>query len=465
MRTINASREMPCREAKRQRLDQSTIATEQPDSKYQWKQFGGSWSRKFDPVEETVHFMTVASPLLQWVITVGATVQNTALIGDVKTAWIALRNAYPVVGATITDTGLQYKVPDSEEELQKWVEETVICDRSGSSAQDLALSTVAPSGSRAAEIWFLPTTNEVFLMIRHEICDGVGSLILLNSFLELLNKGSVVEFAEFGREHTRLSTPITQIMKAEEPFTFQKKRANRMAEKYTRKRALSLRTEPQTASTTSKFQRTEYVFTKEETSNIIRACKENDITITHAATAAAAQAILEHSGKDSGPFATIYHVNMRDMLPEQYKRAIGNLFTTAFETIEISKSSNLLDLSEKMERIITSWKHKKNNVSYSNFLPEILIKTVIAAATEGTEFPAIVAPISLGVVEKYLTEPMIDFWFNLSTAGSGSCMYIYTAKERLRFVYCFDSAFHKLEGMQKFVKTTVGYFNEGLELV
>ncbi|KAK6533661.1 hypothetical protein TWF694_002594 [Orbilia ellipsospora] len=441
------------------------IEEQQSHSKWEQKNHG-VWERTFDPIEQTVNFMAVASPSkLQFVITVGAILRDPIHVKELQNAWLALRYVYPVVGSTITDTGLRYQVPKSERELQHWVDETTKIEKTDLSPQEVALSAVAPKDSRGAEIWVLPRTNELFLLIRHEICDGVGSLILLNKFLELLRENKQFGLTDFGHEHTNLSEPISKIMKTGLPTERQRKQVDEMATEFVSQRALGLQTKPLDPNPVPKSGRIEHTFGQAETASILAACKVNGITITHAATAAAAIAILEHSGEQSGRFCTVCHVNMRELLPTEYNRALGNLFTTAFSSIPVSKSSELIGVSEQVKQVYNWWKYNKDNCACSTLMPDIVIDSLTAAFTAGVNIPAVMAPIPLGVVEKKITEQVEDFWFNLTVSGGGSCMYIYTVKDRLRFVYCYDAIFHEDNSIKEFNTTVIEHLMRGLELV
>ncbi|KAF3910406.1 hypothetical protein ABW20_dc0103759 [Dactylellina cionopaga] len=441
------------------------------ESKFQWRETApGQWVRDYDPIEKTLHWIAVASPLMvQYVVTVGATLTESVTIEKVKDAWLALRYDHPVLACTIpsTGSGLQYQAVNSEG-LKEWVEATVKIDYSGKSAQKVGLAAAVPDASRGAELFFLPKRNEVFLALRHEICDGVGSLLLLNNLLKALRKDKPALSLEFGSEYTRLSAPITQISRSENPSADSIAQGHQMAEKYMNRRALSLTPKPLDLSgSPPQLKRIEHSFTEAETAKILKACKQRDITITHAATAVCAQTLLERSGETSGSFCTVCNINMRDLLPPPYngpEGCVANLFTTIFPAIQVSKSSSLVSLSRHVKQVYNWWKFKKDNIECAAAMPKIIEDSYVGAFANGIIPPTLYVPISLGLVETYVKEPMKDFWFNLSLSGDVVCLYVYTTKKRLRFVYCYNSAFHDEESIRELGQITRRYLNKGLNI-
>ncbi|KAK6498404.1 hypothetical protein TWF481_010995 [Arthrobotrys musiformis] len=435
------------------------------ESKIHWKEVSpGNWARDFDPVEKTLNLLTFGSPLLiQYIISIGAVLPEKRSLEEVKDAWAALRYFHPVIGCTITTTGFEYQVP-TEEGIRKWVEDTVVVDNSGKPGRELLLSAVAPKNG-ASELHFMPDRNEICLLLRHEVVDGIGSLILLNQYLKMLRQGTKV--SKFGDEPALLTPSITEILKAEEPSAAAIEEAHRIRDNYTKKRAIGLKTKPLDPAAPVTFQQVEHEFSEAETSAIIRACKERGITVIHATNAAMALAILENSGETSGNYCGVGPVSMRDLLPAPYNTpegGVGNLITAIFPMLEVSTSSEFLDLAEQISELYSWWKYKPDNVQCISALPDLLAEGFAMAAALGIEVPATVATISLGIIEKHVTEPVQDFWFNLGFSVSTSAMYVYTSKGRLRFALCYSSAFHDTKGMEGVVDRTVHYLNRGLAL-
>ncbi|KAF3316983.1 hypothetical protein TWF173_000988 [Orbilia oligospora] len=390
-----------------------------------WREISArKWARDFDPLEKTQNRLSMASPsMLQIVITVGATLPESEVIGDIKDAWIALRYAHPMIGCTITTTGLEYEVPNAEE-LQKWVDETLIYDNSGRSGKEL-LSEKVLANAPAARLFFMPDRREIFIILRHDITDGTGSLILLNHLLKILRQEKDVP--RFGDEPTRLTPSLTEIMHAENPSIDATKEAQLVKEKYTRQRAMSLTTKPNQSNTSGNPMDYVHEFSEEETSTILKACKERGITIINVSNAAMAKTLLELSGEESGRFCSLGAINLRDVLPAPYntpERGVGSFAIPTFPAFPVTTSSNFLELAKRVEGLHNYWKYKKDTIECIGALPELVEEGFTTAAKHDITVPSIVAVISLGIVEKYLSEPVQDFWFNVRFAMSMSCIVI-----------------------------------------
>lgn len=435
-------------------------------SRYHWKETAKSqWTRPYDAVETVIHFMTVVNPdLLQWVISVGATLPEKDLsLQQIRNAWLSLRHEYPAIACTILNDGYLYEVP-TEDALHEWLNDTILEDSSGRTAEEIGLSSTALAAHHAAHLFYLPDTRQIFMLLRHEVVDGVGSVILLNCLLEKIRQ-NIKEAPTFGEEWKRLHRPIAEIMGQEEATANNEAEAYELAEKYMQSRALSMKVKLQDPKERPMYKRFEYSFDEKETERILRACKEKGVTATNASIAATAQALLEWSGEISGPFCTVCNVNMRDLFPEphsQAKHPHGNYISTLFPAIAVSRSTSFLDLAETAREAVHGWKYKKDNVACGHLMPKIIVDSFTQAIVQGVEVPALMVPISLGLIERYVKEPMDDFWFNNGMTGNASCKYSYTAKGRLRFVYVWCSSFFDDTTMQEFNEVCVRYMREGL---
>ncbi|KAF3135227.1 hypothetical protein TWF703_006141 [Orbilia oligospora] len=434
-------------------------------SKISWREISaGKWARDFDPIEKTQNHLSLASPsMLQLAITVGATLPESEVIGDIKDAWIGLRYAHPMIGCTITTTGLEYEVPNAEE-LQKWADETVIYDNSGRSGKDLLLEKVS-ANAPAARLFFMPHRREIVIVLRHDMTDGMGSLILLNRLIKILRQEKDVP--RFGDEPTRLTPSLSEIMHAENPSIDATKEAHLVKENFTKLRAMSLKTNPNQSNMLGNLPNYVHEFSEEETSTILKACKERGITIINVSNAAMAKTLLELSGEESGRFCSIGAVNLRDVLPAPYntpERGVGNLSIPTFPAFPVTTSSNFLELARRVEGLHSYWKYKKNAIECIGALPELVEEGFTTAVKNGITVPSIVAVISLGIIEKYLSEPVQDFLFNVRFAMSTCAMYVYTSGSRLKFLLCYNSGFHEKQSIKVLVDTAVRHVYQGLAL-
>ncbi|EPS39829.1 hypothetical protein H072_6264 [Dactylellina haptotyla CBS 200.50] len=216
----------------------------------------------------------------------------------------------------------------TEAELEKWVEETVRIDRPGKGGREVALEAPAPGTAR---LYFLPLRNGIFVQVHHALIDGVGSMMILNYFLKALRDAKNPQ--KFGDGPVRLAPSPTRVRNAEIPSQDAMNKGNKLL--------INMVT-----------------FSESDSWTIIKACKAQCLTPTHAVTAAAAQALLEHTGVESGNFTSFFNVNMRPLLPEPYNTyAPATFFTPGFSVIPASTSTDFLDLAERV-------KHEYNGIGY-----------------------------------------------------------------------------------------------------
>ncbi|KAF3290051.1 hypothetical protein TWF132_007247 [Orbilia oligospora] len=156
----------------------------------------------------------------------------------------------------------------------------------------------------------MPDRREIVIVLRHDMTDGMGSLILLNHLIKILRQEK--DFPRFGDEPTRLTPSLAEIMHAENPSIDATKEAHLVKENFTKLRAMSLKTNPNQSNTPGN---SNYVheFSEEKTSTILKACKERGITIINVSNAAMAKTLLELSGEESGRFCSLGAINLRDM--------------------------------------------------------------------------------------------------------------------------------------------------------
>ncbi|KAK6514440.1 hypothetical protein TWF281_004641 [Arthrobotrys megalospora] len=439
----------------------------------QWKEIEPkTWARGFCSVEKILHFFKHLNPsLTQWTVTSGVVLpENSSYsVEDIKAAWVALRVEHPIIACTITEqkTGIQYRVPN-EEELNQWVEETVHIDMSGKTGRELAMSAAAP---KSAELFFLPERRELMIHMRHELTDGAGSMILVNNFLKTLRlKSGTGNLELLGEEVARLPPSLFQIVGEEGPLSQDLlEKAQGIGMKYLKNPSIGLKTRSTGTSDaipSIPSGRVEHEFSEAETASIIEACRAKAITVSTAVVAAEARAVLEHGGETSGNLTTLIPINLRDQLLAPYStHAGGNLFIASFTVLPISVDDDFVGRAKAARRELTTWQRDISYVAYTKPLMELLEEGITAAMQTGVALPAGFILSSLGVVEKYVTEPIDDYWLNLvvSTASTGG-FFIYTAKGRLRFAACYNEAYYDEGEVEKFVGMTVRNLKEGLGL-
>ncbi|KAK6502950.1 hypothetical protein TWF481_007988 [Arthrobotrys musiformis] len=440
----------------------------------QWSETeAGIWTREFSPVERILHFFKHLNPTLtQWTVSSG--VKLPAIpdysVDAIKAAWVLLRKEYPIIACTITreQTGIQYQVP-AEGEIIKWIKETVHIDVSGKTGRELAATATAP---KSAELYFLPKTRELVIHMRHELTDGAGSMILVNNFLKTLRlisaPGAPQITPSFGEEIDRLPPSLFHIIGEDGPLSNElSEQAQKIGIKYLTSPPVSLKTrslEIDDAAPVTPSGRVEHEFSEAETTAIVSACRAKGITVTAAVMAAKAQATLQQSGELFGNLVTLVPINMRDQLPAPYNtHAGGNLFIAAFTVLPVYPDCDFIGFAKDVKRELTTWQRDRDYVAYTKLLMKLLEDGITTAMQEGISLPSGLILSSLGVVEKYITEPIDDYWLNLVVSThTANGFFVYTVKGRLRLVICYNEAYYDKRKIEEFVGITTRHLKEGL---
>ncbi|KAI1314103.1 hypothetical protein F5Y03DRAFT_402335 [Xylaria venustula] len=139
------------------------------------------------------------------------------LVSRLRRAWASFRFAHPSIAATASIGTLDYVVPTSEA-LEEWNKETfrVILDPD-SNVDDL-VANLRPT-PYVVGYYFLES-NQMVLHMAHWRADGTGALQLLNAFFAAVAADEDHAAIQWGREITRLTPSIEDVLELpSEPTT------------------------------------------------------------------------------------------------------------------------------------------------------------------------------------------------------------------------------------------------------
>ncbi|EPS39000.1 hypothetical protein H072_7224 [Dactylellina haptotyla CBS 200.50] len=343
-------------------------------------------------------------------------------------------------------------------------------DTSGRRGRDLCLQLSTLAG---AELYYLPESREVLLRVRHELSDGIGSIMLLNEFLKIL-RGKCFATNEYnpGKDVERLPPSLPQIMHAKPPTAEIIKKGQGIAA-ILNTPVMGLQRRLKSSSIPQQSQRFEFVFNEDETSILLRKCKTNGITITHATTVAASKALLDQMKVEHGSFGTVFYTSLRDLSPNPYNQptyALSNQISVKMAIFPASKREDFFKAARRIKQEYLSWKDDEDNVATQGPIYDALAGTAMGdivisktSAEVNTDLNPVVVS-GIGLTEKYLTESVEDFWFSVSAGDFGGTLYVYTAQSKLRLVFVYNSRFYAVENMEKYVHRVVEELNIGLDI-
>ncbi|KAF3315981.1 hypothetical protein TWF173_002761 [Orbilia oligospora] len=455
------------------------------------------YTTPFDPIEKITHYYaaTINPHIPQWSITSGAILSSssgTYTPSQIKSAWKTLRYHHPIIVVTINDdgAGLVYKSPESDEEVERWIEETVIV------VVDDDDNNIGKKGGRwvlahqrvpkTGEVYWILEKREVVLHLPHQISDGIGSIILLNNFLKILRTGETIPAPGFGNEVGRLPPSLFDTL-GEKNWRHEKnfglngemvKTAEEISGRFLGNESIAVSIKDGVGMDTVPevpYGRVEHEFDEEETERIVKACREIGVTVTNAVMAANALAmakygdIEEEGGKEKKERAisNLVSVNYRPLIEGEGKlQAGGNMFVDTFCVFEVENDNGLKDFKEFAKEVkgeLSKWKNNEDYISYSPLLAHRLEEVARKGVEEGDIGHSGFVVSSLGIVEKYLKEQVDDFWFGISVASVGAgCLFIWTIKGRLRIAVCFNKAWFEEGVIEGFVDGVVGELRRGL---
>ncbi|KAF3212065.1 hypothetical protein TWF679_006186 [Orbilia oligospora] len=375
------------------------------------------YTTPFDPIEKITHYYaaTINPHIPQWSITSGAILSSssgTYTPSQIKSAWKTLRYHHPIIAVTINDdgTGLVYKSPESDEEVERWIEETVVVVVDGGEDDDNIASGFGNEAGRLPPSLFDTLGRKNW---RDEKNFGLND--------EMVKTAEEIAGKFLGNESIAVSI----------------------------KDGVGMDTVPEVP-----YGRVEHEFDEEETERIVKACREIGVTVTNAVMAASAIEMAKYGDIEEGgkrekkkerAISNLVSVNYRPLVEGEGKlQAGGNMFVDTFSVFEVENDNGLKDFKEFAKGVkeeLSKWKNNEDYVSYSPLLARRLEEIARKGVEEGDIGHSGFVVSSLGIVENYLKEQVDDFWFGILVASVGAgCLFIWTVKGRLRIAVCFNKA-------------------------
>ncbi|KAK6347853.1 hypothetical protein TWF718_005674 [Orbilia javanica] len=457
------------------------------------------YHRPFEGLEKYEYYMSTMNPKNpQRAVIIGVTFPSTSStpypVESVKSAWRQLRYAHPVLGCKITPKGYEFSIKSSEE-IDEWVESTVKIVDSEQLQDEFKKEEEEESPLKqfscnlpypdTAELYYSPPTNSLFLQLRHEIIDGIGSLMLLNNFLQYLFSPNTTQTPPKDNP-TLLSPSISEITNSAPPTPEILQKNAELVKTYFSTPTISLRLNPTLPQTPSSSNRQEYTLSTSQSSKILQSCKHHGITITHAVTASVALSILALTNQNTGTFSTTFPTSLRDTLPYPYNtpsHAALMCITSPLPIIPVVvPGTTLVSLAKAVKKVYSDWKYDKDNIRYHGPQVEMFEQAMAAGlAPSNSAGKATVVVSSLGIVERYLTvsdsnnnnlvnggieeegEGRIkDFWMGQVQGSSKIVVFLYTFAGKIRLATCYNSGFHEDGAVGEFIEVVVKTLYKGL---
>lgn len=247
-------------------------------------------------------------------------------------AWKNLRFRHPSIAAhAIDDQTLQYIIPDTTT-LSQWAAETfnVALEKT---ADDL-IPHLKPNAY--ATLTYLPKSNEILCHTAHWRTDGLGVLLLIDAFLDLIVMAALPDpdCLTWGEEVSRLAPAVEEAAGMPTvPTDAIKTLAQECIETfYHAAGAIGIPYKGENTTIPSGTRSTRMAFSLSETLAIVNQCKAKEISVTaavHASVALANRALASEDCNGKHYTSTI-RFSLRPYLPEPYSTPAfaSGLYTT-----------------------------------------------------------------------------------------------------------------------------------------
>ncbi|CVL12099.1 hypothetical protein FPRO06_04757 [Fusarium proliferatum] len=306
---------------------------------FQWHQAKrGVWQRHIDEIEQFYSTMVVlyeGSGRMFFGMTghVSLSIQHTKgsshdadleVDEALRKAWLALRYAHPTLASQVTQDVESGKWTKTYRELQgeadkdAWLERTLVHVSNGQTGNEWANSDPPAPKLPTMFILHLPAEHgddgsvtarrDLVFRSPHDIIDGIGTLMMLNNFISLASeahqKGNSYEPPALDGSETSNLSPSYRVA-AEIPETPDQAQLDRLKQMAAQKAAAA--SDPsveilalpyrQGDLLPGRHQRLALTLTREETQQLLEACKMAKATPTHVLHAAAAMVVRDLQDK------------------------------------------------------------------------------------------------------------------------------------------------------------------------
>ncbi|KAI1770008.1 hypothetical protein F4818DRAFT_455919 [Hypoxylon cercidicola] len=371
-------------------------------------------------------------------------------------AWKQIRYEQPLVATTVEGMTMVYEVPD-EKALEQWLASTFIVSQA-SDAEELYQS-VPPI--KQATLYYLPKSSELVFRCQHHAVDGTGVLLFWHRYLSAV--ADPMKEIKFGDEPVRLAPSVEEVLGyPEQPTQAQSEKAAALFTSWAGSIPGIGPVSRLGEAPSGKCRHTELVFPTKTTEALTNACKGKGITVTAAVHAAYIIALTRHADPKSklGEYVTMANFNLRPYLPEPYnssKYAISVYFTPVPYKIDLPVS--YWDAAKSLQDYYQST--FKNNTEALELNGHYA--RMCCSVSQTPEFLA--APMSkdalvssLGVVERHMQQEygsgikVKDIKMGLDVVMGFGFMFVYTYRDQMRLVYCFNDGFEEAENTKKYLE-------------
>lgn len=488
-------------------------------STFAWSQIApNAFSRQLDTTESFYHLVSETSKPSrdQWAITLSLRLSYTSSVPDLvpylRLAWLATGKRHRNLASIVT------KVDTDKDQLPRgthimtvgafdpaiWLQQTFFQHDTNQTGESMVQNATR---SQLPSLHWLPSSHEICFHSSHWRIDGIGMLMLANSYMSSLAT-ALRQDLDSAREnilndpseaHGWLTPSLDELLKShpteEATPNYVKIVADDLICKYQKgvpSIGLPVETNRASASPTATY-RTSVTFDNSTTSRIIDSCKTLSFSVSAAVQGAAIRAAISYKQHPMARSYTSYFpTNLRQKLSlpwnsEDY--AVGLLSSGLPLLVE-----NIMDGPMPFEQIVSvinaAYKQDPgaigtdqngNPISQQQLVAPFIRRTVelFSAPSSGdSPLPPITSPdvSNLGKVEKYIKREYTlrdgvgqgiqidDMWMMVEVNSPAVFCHQWTFRDRLTLQASVNEAYYDKEFMQEFIDKTKTELLIGLKL-
>lgn len=377
-------------------------------------------------------------------------------VSALQLAWKAMRIRYPQMAAVDKEDTYVYDVPDATA-LESWLTETFLVV---SPRTTTAGSFAKIESSSLAKLHYFPHTSEILFHCPHWRIDGIGVLMFLGQFFDVLAKPGLVEF---GKEGANLSPSLEVAGNVPSSVSAE---GERLVSEMTRDFVPSMGLPIMESHVLGPTARCQIDFSPHQTSAIVSRCRLEGISVTsatHAAIVCQTQ-LLAGLENPSPPYMSMAIFDLRKYCPPPYNsndHAV-TIYQTAIPALVVPStfSENALQLHKVYSRSLTSLEPSIFSILRHYH------ETGHAIVNQGLPpgFPPPTAPeiSSLGIVDRYLPAQyggkveIMDFWIGVKMSTRALCIHLWTRQDRMRLSVSYNESFYTAEFVDAFLDKVKG---------
>lgn len=387
------------------------------------------------------------------------------LIQKVQSSWTYMRIKHPQIASTIEDERRIYKAPPVTDALnhswmKKWIDDTFTIIPRGSANDHL--SSLPTLHGQATKLWLFSESNELLIRSSHDRIDAKGGLFLLDDLIRGIAHPPEAAINNFSSGDDLKNLPPSIDIAAQMPVTTDEdvnKAAKLLAQGIVNGSSIGLiaRNLDQLPGRIQKFN---FMFTVEETTEIIRAVKQRGYTVTQAVHTALLLASKILGTNDREYYSSIAVFDLRSSIVSASKENEDlHRRVAAYHTmwpININSIGSFSTTLQRFKEFYTSFPDRRPEAAKTGVYRPIVDAVKAALSTPPASPNTSVGLSALGIIDDLMTCQVgdlhvTDFWLSLDILSSNVICTSWTRSGRMQINASYNDQYYLEEEVNAFL--------------